>query len=139
MRFSVLHVSDLHRDLRDEIDNKWLLDSLENDFNQFEKQIPKITRPSVSGCSGDLVYGVEPGSADAFTELKRRSAQAEEFLVGLADRFFDGKREEDDVILPGNHNVSFEDVMASAQKPRSRPSQTKKLVWSPSFSSQTLD
>ena len=115
MRFSVLHVSDLHRDLRDEINNKWLLDSLENDFNQFEKQIPKITRPSVSIVSGDLVYGVKQGSADAFTELKRQYAQAEEFLVGLADRFFDGKRERI-VILPGNHDVSFEDVMASAQK-----------------------
>jgi len=115
MRFSVLHVSDLHRDLRDEINNKWLLDSLENDFNQFEKQTPKVTRPSVSIVSGDLVYGVKLGAADASTELKRQYAQAEEFLVGLADRFLDGKRERI-VILPGNHDVSYEDVMASAQK-----------------------
>ena len=42
MRFSILHISDLHRDLTDEIDNRWLLDSLENDSRQFELQ----TRPS---------------------------------------------------------------------------------------------
>jgi hypothetical protein len=115
MRFSVLHASDLHRDLRDEINNKWLLDSLEKDFNQFEKQSPKIPTPSVSIISGDLVYGVKPGAANASAELKRQYEQAEEFLIGLAERFFDRKRERI-VILPGNHDVSYEIAMASAQK-----------------------
>jgi hypothetical protein len=115
MRFSVLHISDLHRDLSDEINNKWLLDSLENDFNQFEKQTPTITRPSLSIVSGDLIFGVKPGVADNAREQNRQYAQAEEFLVSLAERFFAGKRERI-VILPGNHDVSYEDVMASTLK-----------------------
>jgi hypothetical protein len=57
MRFSILHISDLHSDLTDEIDNKWLLDSLNNDFNQFEKQTPTIARPSLSIVSGDFIFG----------------------------------------------------------------------------------
>jgi Calcineurin-like phosphoesterase len=92
-----------------------LLDSLEKDFNQFEKQTPPIAKPSLSIVSGDLIYGVKLGSANGPTEQKRQYAQAEEFLVGLAERFFERKRERI-VILPGNHDVSYEDVMASTLK-----------------------
>jgi len=129
MRFSVLHASDLHRDLQDEINNKWLLDSLDRDFSQFEEQTPTIARPSVCIVSGDLVYGVKPGATDPSAELKRQYAQAEEFLIGLAERFFGGRRERI-VILPGNHDVSYEDVMASAQKIEvpSEPDKKAKLV-----------
>src|ERR1700732_3414205 len=113
MRFSILHVSDLHRDLDDEITNKVLLDSLENDFAQFANQTPAIMRPSFCIVTGDLVHGVTPGTANGSDELKRQYMQAEEFLVGLAGELFDSNRERI-VILPGNHDVSFEDVMASA-------------------------
>jgi hypothetical protein len=65
--------------------------------------------------SGDLVYGVRAGAPGAVEELRRQYAQAGEFLVGLADRFFDGNRERI-VILPGNHDVCYEDVMASSEK-----------------------
>jgi len=68
MRFAILHISDLHRDLSDEINNEWLLDSLQNDFDQFEKQSPPITRPTLSIVSGDLIYGVKPGNADSAKE-----------------------------------------------------------------------
>lgn len=115
MRFSILHISDLHRDLSDEINNTCLLDSLENDFNQFDRQTPTIARPSISIVSGDLIFGVKPGGADAAKEQNRQYAQAEEFLVGLAERFFDGRRERI-VILPGNHDVSYDDVIASTLK-----------------------
>jgi hypothetical protein len=115
MRFSILHVSDLHRDLADEIENKWLLDSLEKDLEQVGKQTPKIDMPALAIVSGDLVYGTKPGLADGGKELRRQYQQAEEFLVGLAELFFEGKRERI-VILPGNHDISYDDVMASAQK-----------------------
>src|ERR1700682_4534974 len=75
MRFSILHISDLHRDLSDEINNEWLLDSLEKDFNQFEKQTPKIARPSLSVVSGDLIYGVKPGVGDNAKEQHKQYAQ----------------------------------------------------------------
>jgi len=115
MRFSILHLSDLHRDLGDEVANEWLLDSLARDFDQFDEQIPKISRPSLCVVSGDLVHGVGLGAKDADGELNRQYTQVEEFLVGLADRFFDGNRDRV-VILPGNHDVCFRDVMASLQR-----------------------
>jgi predicted MPP superfamily phosphohydrolase len=115
MKFSLLHISDLHRDLTDEVGNNWLLDSLERDFDFFDKQNPKILRPSIAIVSGDLVYGVQPGIPDVYKELERQCAQAQEFLSGLTDRFFNGDPEKV-VILPGNHDVCFEDVMSSAQK-----------------------
>jgi hypothetical protein len=115
MRFSILHISDLHRDLSDEINNKWLLDSLETDFQQFQSQSPIIQQPSLCIVSGDLIYGASAGAVHAQEELKRQYAQAEDFLIGLADRFFGGDREKV-VIIPGNHDVSYNDVMGSAAK-----------------------
>jgi 3',5'-cyclic AMP phosphodiesterase CpdA len=99
MRFSILHISDLHRDLTDEVNNKWLLDSLETDFRQFESQTPAIQKPSLCIVSGDLIYGVRASAVDA---------QAEEFLIGIAERFFKGDRGKV-VIIPGNHDVSYSD------------------------------
>ena len=115
MRFSILHISDLHRDLKDEVPNGWLLDSIERDFNQFNDQDPTIMRPALCIVSGDLVYGVRPDTADADIELRRQYGQAEELLVGLSDRFFGGHRQRI-VILPGNHDICSVDVMESVQK-----------------------
>jgi 3',5'-cyclic AMP phosphodiesterase CpdA len=115
MQFSILHISDLHRDLTDEIDNKWLLDSLAKDFEQIARQTPKIAMPALAIVSGDLVHGIRPGLADGGKELNRQYKQAGEFLIGLCEQFFEGKRERI-VILPGNHDVSYDDVMASAQR-----------------------
>jgi hypothetical protein len=115
MRFSILHISDLHRDLNDEINNNWLLDSLENDFQQFKNQEPQIEVPALCIVSGDLVYGVSAASVNPVAELKRQYMQAEEFLAGMSDRFFDGKRERV-VILPGNHDIAYNDVMASTRR-----------------------
>jgi hypothetical protein len=115
MRFSILHISDLHRDLTDEINNKWLLDSLEKDFGQFGQQEPAIAAPTLCIASGDIVYGVKAGAANAASEMKRQYQQSEEFLAGLADRFFGGDHDRI-VILPGNHDVFFDSVMASSVK-----------------------
>ena len=69
MRFAILHVSDLHRDLSDEIANGWLLDSLEQDFTQYKQQSPEILKPSLCVVSGDLVYGVKANAVEAEVEL----------------------------------------------------------------------
>lgn len=115
MRFSVLHISDIHRDPNDEVGNRWLLESLARDFEQYRAQDPEIMRPTLCVVSGDLVYGVTPNGEEIDKELERQYAQAEEFLVGLADEFFDGNRARI-VILPGNHDVCYDDVMGSAQR-----------------------
>lgn len=115
MPFSILHVSDLHRDPNDEIENQWLLESLERDFDQYARGEPRIERPSLCIVSGDLVYGVSPRSTDPDAELTRQYDQAEEFLVAVADRFFYGERDRI-VIVPGNHDVSYPEVMRSLQQ-----------------------
>lgn len=115
MRFAVLHLSDLHRDLNDEVGNPALLESLVRDFDQYGRQEPPILRPALCVVTGDFVYGVQPSAINGADELSRQFAQAEEFLVGLADRLFDGRRDRV-VIVPGNHDVSYIDVMASATR-----------------------
>lgn len=113
MRYSVLHLSDLHRDLTDEIPNDWLIDSIERDLDVMAREDPAPPRPSICVVSGDLVYGVSPSAPDAVRELQRQSTQALEFLVGLADRLFGGDREKV-VILPGNHDVAYPKVRDSS-------------------------
>lgn len=115
MRFAILHISDLHRDTSNAVPNEWLLDSLHRDFDRFSEQQPKIMQPSLCIVSGDLVYGTKLAGDDAAAEMDRQYLQAERLLVGLSDRFFRGNRERI-IILPGNHDISFYDVLRSAQK-----------------------
>lgn len=114
MKFSVLHLSDLHRDLSDEIQNNWLLDSLAQDFSQYSQQVPPIQMPQLCVVSGDLVFGAKIGNAHD-VELTRQYKQTEEFLIGFTNRFFQGDREKV-VLVPGNHDVSFEDAHSSMQR-----------------------
>lgn len=111
MKFSALHISDLHRDPDACVTNVWLLDSLERDFAQFSTD--NIARPTICLVSGDLVSGaIGAGAEDV---LRQQFAQAEDFLVSLADRFFNGDRQKI-VICPGNHDISVVEVMASTEK-----------------------
>ena len=113
MRFSILHISDVHSDLTDEVDNASLVDSLARDFARYREQ-PEILVPSLCIATGDLVYGVNPSTSDASSELKRQYDQARDFLVTVSDRLFGGNRERV-VILPGNHDVSLAYVIASVE------------------------
>ncbi|MBY5376656.1 metallophosphoesterase family protein [Rhizobium leguminosarum] len=110
--FSILHISDLHQNLQDEIPPDWLLDTLDNDFKRYARAEPSIPFPDLCVVSGDLVYGVGPGAANAADELERQYGQAHEFLVGLCDRFFEGKRDRV-VLLPGNHDVDYSATVQS--------------------------
>jgi Calcineurin-like phosphoesterase len=107
MQISILHLSDLHRDLSNELGNKPLLESLVQDVeDHYGSSDPIIPKPSLCIVSGDLVFGVPEGAPDADNELRRQYKQAEEFLIGLADRLFGGDRERI-VLVPGNHDVSM--------------------------------
>jgi hypothetical protein len=108
MSFSILHISDLHRDLADEVPNAWLLDSLSRDLQRLG-EFDQVPAPSVCIVSGDLVYGVSPQTKDAEAELGRQYRQTEDFLADLADRHFAGRRDRI-VIVPGNHDVSYPSV-----------------------------
>lgn len=112
MRYSILHLSDLHRDLADEVPNVWLIDSLERDLEAVSTDEAAPPTPSLCVVSGDLVYGVSPAATNGDQEIERQTAQALEFLVGLADRLFAGDREKV-IILPGNHDVTYKRVLES--------------------------
>src|SRR5262245_16047781 len=103
---SILHLSDLHRDPTNEVRNKALLLSLEQDRDRYRIETPKISDPNLIIVSGDIIHGVKHDEPNAEAELQRQYDQAESFLSELADRFVDGDRERV-VIIPGNHDVSF--------------------------------
>jgi hypothetical protein len=115
MRFSILHISDLHRDLHDEVANGPLLDSLLRDIQHYSEQDPPILKPSLCIVSGDLIYGVRPNAANADAELERQYRQAVELLISLADALFAGSRDRV-VLLPGNHDVSYPAMLASSAR-----------------------
>jgi len=135
LQFSILHLSDLHRDLQDELANGPLLESLIRDVERYRDQNPPILAPSLCIVSGDLVFGVGPRHPDPDTELERQYSQAVAFLVSLADALFNGNRDRI-VLIPGNHDVSYPAVIASATRIDipSNPSERKALtdeLWAP--------
>lgn len=75
------------------------------------------------------MHGTSSHSDDAENELKRQYSQAEDFLIGLADRFLGGVRDRV-VILPENHDVNFNDVVMSLRKIEIpvEPERKKRLV-----------
>ena len=137
MRFSILHLSDLHRDLTDEIPNAWLTDSIERDLENLSNEEPSVVHPSLCVVSGDLVYGVHPDAPEADDELRRQNRQALEFLTELTDRFFEGDRDRV-VIIPGNHDVAFSKVKgSSASVPMPESSAAKAALVRELFSANT--
>ena len=116
MKFSILHISDLHRDLTNELGNAPLLESLVRDIEQrYAKNDLPILEASLCIVSGDLVYGAKAGSPEFATELTRQYNQANEILVGIADRLFEGDRSRI-ILVPGNHDVSYNHVLNASQE-----------------------
>lgn len=112
MKFSVLHISDLHQNLKDEILPEVLLDTIATDFGRYSPGDPAISLPDLCVVSGDIVYGVAPTTEKPEIELERQYSQAHDFLVRLCDRFFGGKRDRV-IILPGNHDIDYSEVLRS--------------------------
>lgn len=66
---TILHISDLHRDLEQEITNQALIDSLEADRERYQDEDPAIPSPDLIIISGDIIHGVGPNAVDAEEEL----------------------------------------------------------------------
>lgn len=101
---TILHLSDLHRDSGNHPSNRALLQSIELDLERFAENNPDVDAIQIIVVSGDLVQGVHPSSRNPEEELQSQYEQAQEFLVGLTDRFLDRDRNKV-VIAPGNHDV----------------------------------
>ena len=110
--FSILHISDLHRQPGEEITTATLLNSLERDRERYALGRHKIPSPSIVIVSGDIIHGAARGVTDAAAELDRQYSDAEDFLIAVAESFLEGDRTKI-VIIPGNHDVCFADAVAS--------------------------
>lgn len=106
MDLSILHLSDLHRDPRNEITNDALLQSLERDRERYIHETPQIRSPDLILVSGDLIQGVQPDVPEALAEFERQYHDAYQFLSALANSFVDGDKGRV-VLVPGNPDVSW--------------------------------
>src|SRR5207237_594184 len=105
MSFTILHISDLHRDSESRISTTTLIESLRRDRDRYTGD-GSIESPTIAVVSGDIVYGVDPKEKDADRLLEVQYDEAYDFLVALADMFFGGSRDHI-ILVPGNHDVSL--------------------------------
>ncbi len=112
MRVSILHISDLHRDLEHGIGNESLVRSLLADRDRYVREGPAIAAPDLVVVSGDLVYGAPAAHPAPLDEIARQYTEAEDFLAELANELLDGDRGRV-VIVPGNHDVCVYHVLRS--------------------------
>lgn len=112
MKVSILHLSDLHRDLENEVDNTTLIESIKRDIDRFHLGSPQIQLPNICVVSGDLIYGVPIGREAFAIEIDRQYDQTLEFLNQLTTDLFKGNPE-NVVLIPGNHDVCANTYRAS--------------------------
>ena len=126
---SILQISDLHRERRSPIRNEVLLNSLENDRTRYTTACdgPAIRQPDIVVVSGDVIYGVAPGTADHEARLAEQYQEALCFLGALTDRLFASDRERL-VLVPGNHDVSACHFMQSLERVELAADSKKELV-----------
>ncbi len=106
MKLTVLHISDLHRDLVNPIRNDVLIDTLQNDERHYtNEEKPPLRSPDLIIVSGDIIQGIRPDVPDPEEQLRKQYEEALNFLSTLTDRFLGGDRDRV-VIVPGNHDVS---------------------------------
>jgi predicted MPP superfamily phosphohydrolase len=128
MKLSVLHISDLHRDLDNPIRNNVLLDSLENDRRRYTaEETPAVRSPDLIIVSGDIIQGIKPDAPEPEKELREQYQEALDYLSRLTDRFVGGDRNRV-VIVPGNHDVSAYHFEKSLRRIDILPDRKKDLV-----------
>lgn len=96
MKYTILHISDIHK--RKDVSYDALLQSLKSDYDRYSKY-DHILCPTFIVVSGDLVQG-------AYTEeeIEQQYNEVEYFLGELCNLFLDGDRNRI-IIVPGNHDV----------------------------------
>lgn len=115
MEVTILQVSDLHRDPTHPLSNSALLNSIQRDQERWGQENPAIPSPDLIVVCGDLVRGVPPSTTNAKASLKTQYAEAQKFLIALADHFLCGDRERI-IVVPGNHDVSFPQTLSSLRR-----------------------
>ena len=128
MKLSVLHISDLHRDLANPIRNDVLVDSLENDRRHYStEETPAVRSPDLIIVSGDIIQGIKPDVQDPEARLREQYQEALEFLSVLTERFVGGDRNRV-IVVPGNHDVSAYHFEKSLRRVEILPDRKKELA-----------
>lgn len=104
-KFSILHISDLHRITDADID--CIISSFELEKEEYKKlQIPPVKLIIVSG---DIINGSKrKNKADAKKEIQQQYKTAKRFLVALTESFLGAEVTDrlNVIIVPGNHDMS---------------------------------
>lgn len=97
MKYSILHISDIHKS--PDVDYDSLLQSLKRDLDSYTIN-EGIEKPTFIVISGDLIQG-------AYTddEINRQYKEVETFLSNLCDLYLGGNRTRC-IMVPGNHDVN---------------------------------
>ena len=112
--YTILHISDLHRNGGEPISNNELLSSLVADFERSAREEHGLTLPDAIFVSGDLVEGLPLGSDVYPAELVSQYEEALALLVALSDEFVNGDRARV-ILVPGNHDVDWNGVRPAFQ------------------------
>lgn len=104
-KFSMLHISDLHRITEEDID--CIISSFQLEMEEYKKlQIPPVKLIIVSG---DIINGSKNKNKDeAKEEIYQQYEVAKRFLISLTEVFL-GNKDNDRlnvIIVPGNHDMS---------------------------------
>jgi hypothetical protein len=126
MNVSILHISDLHRDMTNAIGNKPLVRSLLRDRDRYVKETPAIRTPDLIVVSGDIVYGVPNNAAAPLDTVQQQYREAEVLLVELANEFLGGHRDRI-IIVPGNHDICYHHVLKSLVPVKIEPSSNEAI------------
>lgn len=106
--FTILHLSDLHRNADGVVENDQLYTSLILDSDNYgNEKFENIPKPSVIVISGDIIFGSQNHNDKiARKEIKAQYDEASKFLNMLVDEFLNGDKNRI-IIIPGNHDVQW--------------------------------
>ncbi len=110
--FTLLHISDLHRAEAEPFSNDEIMSSLVADMERYPTDCPPIAKPDAIIVSGDLVQGLRVGASDYPDGLVKQYEEAYDLLTRLSDKFLGGDRSKL-VMIPGNHDVDFNQSRAA--------------------------
>ena len=128
--YTILHISDLHRNGGDQISNQELLSSLVADFERSARETTSVTRPDAVVVSGDLVEGLRLDADNYPDGLTAQYLEAMELVVSLCDECLDGDRSRV-VIIPGNHDVDWNCARRAFEVDDKESSNPRSLMWGP--------
>jgi len=126
--FTLLHLSDLHRSAAEPFTNDEIVSSLVADMGRYSSESPPIAKPDAIIVSGDLVQGL-PLDSPAYPDgLVNQYEVALDLLNRLADGFLAGDRSKL-VMIPGNHDVDFNQSRAAMVEIQVEKEDIKEVVF----------